>query len=104
LGAGFGFPDRGRGDLAVPRAAVARKDDAVLHSDRGDDLLSRAFAPVGACGRARCRRFRLAVHRAGAGKRHPARDRGDDRLYTDWVDSWRRVASYGRVGVSLWLV
>ena len=42
LGAGFGIRRHGRGNVAVPRAATARKDDAVLHADRGDDLLPGA--------------------------------------------------------------
>ena len=75
--------DHGRGDLAVPRAATARKDDAVLHPDRGDDLLSGAVAAAGTRGRARRRRFGVAVHRAGAGKRDRARNSGDGRLQSD---------------------
>ena len=56
----------------LPRAATARKADAVLRPDRRDDLLSRAVAAARTGGRARGRRLRLAVHLAGAGKRdHP---------------------------------
>ncbi len=52
----------------LPGAATARKADAVLRPDRRDDLLSRAVAAARTGGRARRRRFRLAVHLAGAGK------------------------------------
>ena len=69
LRARVGVRDHGRRDVAVSRAATARKDDAVLHPDRGDDLLSRAVAAARTGGRARRRRFGLAVHRAGAGQR-----------------------------------
>ena len=70
-------------DVAVPRPATARKDDAVLRPDRGDDLLSRAVAAARTRGRARRRRFGLAVHCAGAGKLDRARDSGDRRLQPD---------------------
>ena len=73
VGAGFRLRHHGRGDLAVPRAAAARKDDAVLRTDRRDDLLPRAVSAARTGRSARRRRLGLAIHRAGAGKRDPAR-------------------------------
>ena len=69
LGPGFGLRHHGGGDVAVPRAAIAREADAVLRPDRRDDLLSRAVAAARTRGRARRRRLGLAVHRAGARQR-----------------------------------
>ena len=83
IGAGLGIRHHGRGDVAVSGAATARKDDAVLRPDRGDDLLSRAVAATGTRGGARRRGFGLAVHRAGAGKRDRARHPGHHRLQSD---------------------
>ena len=65
----------GRADLALPRAAAARKADAVLRPDRRDDLLSRAVAAARTGGGARRRRLGLAVRRAGARQRARARRR-----------------------------
>ena len=70
-GARFGLRDHGRADVAVPRAATARKDDAVLRPDRRDDLLPRAVAAARTGGSARRRRLGLAIHCAGAGKLDP---------------------------------
>ena len=101
VGAGDGIRHHGRGDVAVPGAATARKDDAVLHPDRSDDLLPRAFAAAGTGGRARGRRFGLAVHRAGAGQRDRARDPGDDRLQSDVRQSARTLQTDGGGAVRL---
>src|SRR5204863_194313 len=97
----FGLRHRGCGDLAIPRATTARKDDAVLHPDRGDDLLSGAFAAPGARGRARRGRVCLAVHRASAGKRGGARNPGNHRLQSDLRELTRALQTDGGGAVRL---
>ena len=84
--------DHGRADLAVPRAAAARKADAVLRPDRRDDLLPRAVAAARTGGRARRRRLRLAVHRAGAGQRARPRHRWPPTAYNPMSANLRELS------------
>src|SRR5579872_5652126 len=83
LGTAGRFRDRGCRNFALPRSATARKNDAVLHPDRRDDLLSRAFATAGAGGGASCGSLGVAVYRACAGQRGHFGNSCHDRLQSD---------------------